>query len=214
LFFDEAINRSKEMMMHPYLIQRLVEDRQLRLRQEARRQSALRSLRLRKKADRPNPVRARLSGAASSRIGRSASKVSVVIALAFLLGSACGTNDEGTRTSSNPSRYDTGSSQDNTRSDRPALTNTEDEDNSQEDVLHLLVQRSNSQLGSSMECYTVYPDGSIELRHSGSHELSDLGRVSGSEIRWDSGRLSSFQWDGQYYGIDGSQATVINSCLN
>jgi hypothetical protein len=82
---------------------------------------------------------------------------------------------------------------------------------------NLLVQRGNTALGLSMECFTFYDGGTIELRHSGNQEVSDTGTFSGDkyggEIAWDSGRNSTYEWDGSYWRVDGASGAVIDSCL-
>ncbi len=48
---------------------------------------------------------------------------------------------------------------------------------------------------ASMECYTFYSDGTVELRHGGTSAISDSGTYQGDdnfgEIVWDSGRWTS-----------------------
>jgi hypothetical protein len=66
----------------------------------------------------------------------------------------------------------------------------------------------------SIECYTFYPDRTVELRHNGASAPTDIGRyggdANGGEIVWKSGRVSSVvaQGDGSLL-IDGLRVTPI-----
>jgi Ca2+-binding RTX toxin-like protein len=66
----------------------------------------------------------------------------------------------------------------------------------------------------SMECYTFYPDRTVELRHGGLPDVNDTGDYQGDasrgQIDWDSGRMSSVvaQGDGSLL-IDGLKVTAI-----
>jgi hypothetical protein len=51
--------------------------------------------------------------------------------------------------------------------------------------LHVLIQRSNTMLGLSLECFTFYDGGLIELRHSGNQEVSDTGLLQRRKPRRD-----------------------------
>jgi hypothetical protein len=48
---------------------------------------------------------------------------------------------------------------------------------------------------TSIECYTFYSDGTVELRHGGTSTVSDIGTYQGygtyGQIFWASGRLAS-----------------------
>ena len=64
----------------------------------------------------------------------------------------------------------------------------------------------------SMECYTFYPDRTVELRHGGLPEVNDTGDYQGDasrgQIDWVSGRTSSVaQGDGSLL-IDGLKVTA------
>ena len=66
----------------------------------------------------------------------------------------------------------------------------------------------------SMECYTFYPDQTVELRHGGLPDVNDTGNYQGDasrgQIDWVSGRTSSVvaQGDGSLL-IDGLKVTPI-----
>ena len=66
----------------------------------------------------------------------------------------------------------------------------------------------------SLECYTFYPDRTVELRHNGAAAPTDRGRyggdANGGEIVWNSGRVSSVvaQGDGSLL-INGLRVTPI-----
>jgi hypothetical protein len=66
----------------------------------------------------------------------------------------------------------------------------------------------------SIECYTFYPDRTVELRHNGASAPTDSGHyqgdANGGEIVWNSGRVSSVvaQGDGSLL-IDGLRVTPI-----
>jgi hypothetical protein len=86
--------------------------------------------------------------------------------------------------------------------------------------IHVTVGRTNSDLSSfSLECYTFYESGDVELRHGGLPDVNDSGYFSSEdglngEIEWTSGRVaSSVASDGTSYRIDGAQGSVISSCL-
>lgn len=84
--------------------------------------------------------------------------------------------------------------------------------------LELYVQRENTMLGLSEECYSFYSDGTVELRHGSSNfnQVNDVGYVYGDEnggqIDWDSGRSSTYEWNGSEYRLDGALGSIINSC--
>ena len=65
----------------------------------------------------------------------------------------------------------------------------------------------------SLECYTIYPAGEVDLRHGGLPDVNDSGYLSNGEIEWTSGRVSSVYTDGTTYTIDGLRGTVIPSCV-
>ena len=77
-----------------------------------------------------------------------------------------------------------------------------------------LGQRSSTSGSLSLECYTFYPDRTVELRHNGASAPTDRGRyggdANGGEIVWLSGRVSSVvaQGDGSLL-IDGLRVTPI-----
>jgi hypothetical protein len=76
------------------------------------------------------------------------------------------------------------------------------------------VGQRNTSGSLSIECYTFYPDRTVELRHNGASAPTDIGRyggdANGGEIRWRSGRVSSVvaQGDGSLL-IDGLRVTPI-----
>jgi hypothetical protein len=67
----------------------------------------------------------------------------------------------------------------------------------------------------SIECYTFFKSGRVEIRHSGVH--SDTGRYygdrSGGEIRWNSGRNSSVVAVGRLLRINGARMDPIGTCI-
>jgi hypothetical protein len=76
------------------------------------------------------------------------------------------------------------------------------------------VGQRNTSGSLSIECYTFYPDRTVELRHNGASAPTDRGRyqgdANGGEIVWLSGRVSSVvaQGDGSLL-IDGLRVTPI-----
>jgi hypothetical protein len=66
----------------------------------------------------------------------------------------------------------------------------------------------------SLECYTFYPNRTVELRHGGLPAVNDTGNyqgdAKGGQIRWNSGRVSSVvaQGDGSLL-INGLRVTPI-----
>ena len=130
----------------------------------------------------------------------------VTFASAILLASACG----GTAGSSGYDESASGGEQ-----YEPADTG---EGTTDEGTLYLLVQRVNPWASppTSLECYTFYADGLVELRHSGNREVSDFGEYSGDaeggEIAWNSGRVSRVVWQGDKYTIDSEVAAEVDSC--
>lgn len=91
------------------------------------------------------------------------------------------------------------------------------EDEAAGTAFSILVQRVNTQLGTSLECYSFYADGTVELRHGGNSQVSDTGSYSGDEesgeISWNSGRYTSYAWEGATYDVDGAEGGSIDSCL-
>jgi hypothetical protein len=91
-------------------------------------------------------------------------------------------------------------------------------DESDEEVLHFVLQRVTvgMQSATSMECYTFYPDGTVELRHGGTADVTDHGLYEGDseggEIVWDSGRVTSVEWVGDAYKFDSVKGSEIDSC--
>jgi len=76
------------------------------------------------------------------------------------------------------------------------------------------VGQRNTSGSLSIECYTFYPDRTVELRHNGAVAPTDRGRyggdANGGQIVWNSGRVSSVvaQGDGSLL-IDGLRVTPI-----
>jgi hypothetical protein len=69
---------------------------------------------------------------------------------------------------------------------------------------------------TSMECYSFDPQGSVELRHNGSREPSDLGTFYGDStsgvVAWRSGRSSTVVMSGGQLSVDGLRLTPISDC--
>jgi len=70
----------------------------------------------------------------------------------------------------------------------------------------------------SIECYSFYSDGTVELRHGGTSALSDSGRYQGDEtfreIVWDSGRsTSTVVPQGDALIIDDLEVSPVTSCF-
>jgi hypothetical protein len=97
-------------------------------------------------------------------------------------------------------------------------TGYDSDDDSDEEVLHFVLQRVTvgMQPTTSMECYTFYPDGMVELRHAGSADVTDYGAYDGDsdggDIYWDSGRATSVAWAGDAYKLDSVKGSEIDSC--
>jgi hypothetical protein len=140
----------------------------------------------------------------------------LTVATMLLLVSACGGDDGGDASDDSASVYDDGTSG-GTYDDSGADEYEEDGGSGDGFELELVVQRTNTAFGVSMECYSFYSDGTVELRHGGSAEITDEGTVYGDdgfgEIAWDSGRSSTYEWDGEHYRVDGAQGAIIDSCL-
>ena len=71
---------------------------------------------------------------------------------------------------------------------------------------------------TSIECYTFYSDGTVELRHGGTSTVSDSGSYQGDEdfgeIVWDSGRwTSTVVADGDGLIIDDLKVSPVASCF-
>lgn len=70
---------------------------------------------------------------------------------------------------------------------------------------------------TSMECYTFYSDGTVELRHNGASTATDSGSyegdASGGKILWDSGRASYVVGEGGSMRINDLEVEPIDSCL-
>ena len=71
---------------------------------------------------------------------------------------------------------------------------------------------------ASIECYTFYSDGTVELRHGGTSAISDSGSYQGDEdfgeIVWDSGRwTSTVVADGDGLIIDDLEVSQVTSCF-
>ena len=71
---------------------------------------------------------------------------------------------------------------------------------------------------TSIECYTFYSDGTVELRHGGTSTVNDTGSYQGDEefgeIVWDSGRwTSTVVADGDSLIIDDLKASLVESCF-
>ncbi len=71
---------------------------------------------------------------------------------------------------------------------------------------------------SSIECYTFYSDGTVELRHGGTSDISDSGTYQGDEtfgeIVWDSGRwTSTVVAEGDGLIIDDLKVSTVESCF-
>jgi hypothetical protein len=80
----------------------------------------------------------------------------------------------------------------------------------------VVVERPNAQLGSSLECYTFYPDNTVDLRLDGLPEVVDVGVVASGEIRWESGRASTveIQSSGAAHriAVDGVDGLIVEAC--
>lgn len=135
-------------------------------------------------------------------IGRStpAALLLVMLALvAILLGlSGC--------SSAASSGYDTGTA-------RPSADQYTASPSAEADTARFTGMRS-----SSLECYTFYSDGTVELRHGGTSAISDSGSYQGDdnfgEIVWDSGRWTSTvvaERDGLI--IDDVKFSPVTSCF-
>jgi hypothetical protein len=71
---------------------------------------------------------------------------------------------------------------------------------------------------TSIECYTFYSDGTVELRHGGTSTVSDSGSYQGDqdfgEIVWDSGRwTSTVVAEGDGLIIDDLKVSPVESCF-
>jgi hypothetical protein len=70
---------------------------------------------------------------------------------------------------------------------------------------------------TSMECYTFYSNGTVELRHNGAAAPTDSGSyrgdASGGEIVWNSGRTSYVVGGGGSLHINDLQVEPVESCL-
>jgi hypothetical protein len=71
---------------------------------------------------------------------------------------------------------------------------------------------------TSMECYTFYSDGTVELRHGGTSAISDSGTYQGDdnfgEIVWGSGRwTSTVVAEGDGLIIDDLKVSPVESCF-
>jgi hypothetical protein len=71
---------------------------------------------------------------------------------------------------------------------------------------------------TSMECYTFYSDGTVELRHGGTSTISDSGSYQGDgnfgEIVWGSGRwTSTVVAEGDGLIIDDLTVSPVTSCF-
>jgi hypothetical protein len=71
---------------------------------------------------------------------------------------------------------------------------------------------------TSIECYTFYSDGTVELRHGGTSTVNDSGSYQGDEdfgeIVWDSGRwTSTVVAEGDGLIIDDLKASPVESCF-
>ena len=71
---------------------------------------------------------------------------------------------------------------------------------------------------TSIECYTFYSDGTVELRHAGTSTVNDSGSYQGDEdfgeIVWDSGRwTSTVVAEGDGLIIDDLKASPVTSCF-
>ena len=80
----------------------------------------------------------------------------------------------------------------------------------------IIVQRVNTQFGVSMECYSFYSDGSVDLRHGFGAEIDETGSYSGDEdggeITWDSGAFTTYTWDGSRYSVNGASGAPGDNC--
>lgn len=70
----------------------------------------------------------------------------------------------------------------------------------------------------SWECYTFYPDGTVELRHGGTSAVSDGGIYQGDEdfgeIVWDSGRwTSTVVAEGNGLIVDDLEVSPVERCF-
>ena len=70
----------------------------------------------------------------------------------------------------------------------------------------------------SIECYSFYSDGTVELRHGGTSTVSDSGTYQGDEqfgeIVWDSGRwTSTVVAEGDGLIIDDVTFSPVDSCF-
>jgi hypothetical protein len=71
---------------------------------------------------------------------------------------------------------------------------------------------------SSIECYTFYSDGTVELRHGGTSAISDSGSYQGDdnfgEIVWDSGKwTSTVVAEGDGLIIDDLKVSPVANCF-
>lgn len=130
-----------------------------------------------------------------------------LFAVTSLLGSSCGSGRE-----PEPEPFDSvssGSTSDGGRGLGPDITS-----------LAILRRTVGQSPELSTECYTFYPNGEVELRHSGLPKVNDVGQYSGDdsggEIIWESGRVAaSVQWDipNAKGTVDGAKGDIIDTCL-
>ena len=135
---------------------------------------------------------------ARNRPTRVARSVAVLMLLALLLvGSSC-TGSDASSVNSDP-----------VNSDASAISSSPAPDAS---------NYAGMRDSGSMECYTFYSDGTVELRHGGTSTVSDSGTYQGDEqfgeIVWDSGRwTSTVVADGDAYIIDDAAFSPVDSCF-
>ena len=70
---------------------------------------------------------------------------------------------------------------------------------------------------ATLECYTFYSSGKVELRRAGGYEPADSGGYrstgpNGGQIRWNSGGISNVVGNGEKINIDSLEATRIQTC--
>ena len=70
--------------------------------------------------------------------------------------------------------------------------------------------------GGNLECFTFYPNGTVEVYYSGASTPTDRGRyqgdANGGQIIWDSGRTSSVVLQGGSVIINGHAVSAIDTC--
>lgn len=137
----------------------------------------------------------------------------MTLAAVFVVATGCDST-EVSRPPSPPSPVDDDLSPDvGPDSPSPPAAPADDVDGD-EILLSLTIHRPNTMFGFSTECFTFYADNTIELRHRGLPEVSDVGvYYEDGTIEWESGRNSTWEGDGETFIVDGVQGAVVGSCL-